>query len=94
MCLWEAGRCVNVSSIICVGPYVRVRLCVSCCFSPFAFISTERPGRMASRSDDSILLRQYPPTISQHAVESSPWRSQAEAKERAHAAIVTNTKPI
>lgn len=94
MCLWEAGRCVNVSSIICVGPYVSVRLCVSCCFSPLAFTSTERSGRMASRCDDSILFRQYAPTISQHPVESLPWRSQAEAKERTHAARVTNTKPI
>ncbi len=92
MCLWEAG-CVNVCSVICVGPYVSVRLCVSCCFSPLAFISTERSGRMASRGDDSILFRQYAPTISQHASESSPWRSQAEAKEPAHAARVTNTKP-
>ncbi len=92
MCLWEAG-CVNVCSVICVGPNVSVRLCVSCCFSPLAFISTERSGRMASCGDDSILFRQYAPTISQHASESSPWRSQAEAKEPAHAARVTNTKP-
>lgn len=65
----------------------------SICFTLLAFISTKRSGRMASRSDDSILFRQYAPTISQHAGQSLPWRSQAEAKECTHAARVTNTKP-